>query len=54
MDTHPYFEKGELSFRFSVTDDASLQEALRRLEKIGRDPSFRRLLNPLDDKESSQ
>lgn len=54
MDTHPFFERGELNFRFSVTDDSSLQEALRRLEKIGGHPSFRRLLNPLEDEESSK
>jgi hypothetical protein len=54
VDTHPFFERGELNFRFSVTGSASLQRAVRRLEKIGADPSFRRLLNPLEDEESSK
>jgi ParB family chromosome partitioning protein len=54
MDTHPFFERGELSFRFSVADSASLREALRRLEEIGRHPSFRRLLKPLEDEEGSK
>ncbi len=53
VDTHPFFERGELNFRFSVTDNSSLERAVRRLEKIGADPSFRRLLNPLEDEKSS-
>ena len=54
VETHPFFERGELSFRFSVTDGSSLRKAVLRLETIGDHPSFRRLLNPLEDEESSE
>jgi ParB family chromosome partitioning protein len=54
VETHPFFERGELNFRFSVTDRSSLRRAVLRLEEIGRHPSFRRLVNPLEDEESSK
>ena len=54
VETHPFFERGELNFRFSVTDGSSLRKAVLRLETIGDHPSFRRLLNPLEHEESSE
>lgn len=44
--THPFFEKSELHFSFTADDSSSFQEALRRLESLGKEADFQRLMPP--------
>jgi len=44
--THPFFEKGELHVRFSASGEKEYGEALRRLERLSSDGSFRLLMEP--------
>jgi len=42
--THPFFEKSEVSVRLSVSSPEAYTEALRLLERVGKEPSFRLLM----------
>ena len=44
VDTHPFFERGELNVRFSAKDRASWESARRLLEKIDEYPDLTNLL----------
>jgi hypothetical protein len=44
--THPFFEKGELHVRFSASGQKEYEEALGRLERLGREGSFKLLIEP--------
>lgn len=44
VETHPFFERGELNIRFSARDQASWESARRLLEKIDEHPGLTDLL----------